>query len=319
MDNNNNDTNNNLEYLDNFYNECIINREKHDAVVKRTSRKSNLMNKILLSGGLISFIVIIIGANNQGNPAGNLTNVGFYMFWAVLIFGVAYSIFFDTRQKSRKAATTQSSDGINYSLLDNYLHKTNQNKFAEGNSRCLTKTSVPYTEPPEDVKPVLWTAIPILAVGLLIAYSKFGNEWPVICVCFVSLLFGITGIAFIYVGITKQYLKIKEYNELTDAVCVEINSRQSSDPEDSGLVYQPVFYARCQNGHKYILFDNQFSNINVPHVGDIVQLKVDSSNPLKWDRKNNFAKYAVYFILGAGFAVTGIGVYLWIIFSNNFL
>lgn len=78
MDSNNNDTNNNLEYLDNFYNECIINREKHDAVVKRTSRKSNLMNKILLSGGLISFIVIIIGANNQGNPAGNLTNVGFY-------------------------------------------------------------------------------------------------------------------------------------------------------------------------------------------------------------------------------------------------
>lgn len=306
---------NSIEYLDLFYNDCIKNRELHNAIVKKAHNKANLPNVIIIISAVISFAIIILGINLDNSFGNSLCTLGYYMFFAVLIIGGFLLTIFQKNKKKQANHEWKSSDNIHYGYLDEYLHLTNLKKFTDKKSRCLTQNSTFYEEQPEDVKPVLLIAIPFMIIGLLIAYIRFGNAWDKICVCFVLLLFGSIGLGLIGFGVIRAFLVVKTYDEIVDAVCIEVNSKISYGDMDSSstVVYQPVYFAKCKNGHKYILFKNEFSNIQIPSIGDIVQLKVNSENPLKWARKNEWGRYGLFLLAGLAFAAAGIGVYIAII------
>lgn len=310
----NGDIDNSIEYLDLFYIDCINNREIHNALMKkkRGQSKVNLVNVILLLG----LIMVLTGASYSIPLFISIMLLAFAYYSYCYIFRSIFNYWKKGRNKYQNDEF-QSSDNIHYEYLGDYLCQKNLVKFAGRNSRCLTQQNTFVVDSSVSVKFAVLMAMSVMVIGLLSAFIKFGSDWssmgPIVG-CLGLLSMGCLGVGYISYY-AEKYLKTTKYDEIVDAVCVEVNKRIShGDHHHNSIVYQPVFYAKCQNGHKYLLFENKF-NIRAPSVGDIVPLKVNSKNPLEWAVKNNFRKYLCNFIIGFGCAVPGIAFFILLITS----
>lgn len=313
--NNNPTFNNSIDYLDSFYNDCLNNKEIHNAVVKKNTKKSNLSNKIKIISLMISFTMIIVGSNLDIYILVTIGTIG----CMAVIFGllIAEIVFTPNKNKTKKTDDNQQTDNIHYDYLKEYLKLEKLNNFSDEKPRCLTLPNTFYEDKPEDVTPVLIIGIIFILAGLLISYIKFGNAWDRIMVCSFLLLFGGIGLGFLGFGVIGRIRRSKAYDEIVDAACIEVNieRHRSVNNNGGGPSYRPVFFTKCRNGQKYILYNKTFTNFSVPRVGDIIQLKVNSINPFQWIRKDDRGAYAFFTVMGLGFAACGLGTYIWILMS----
>lgn len=311
---------NNIEYLDSFYNDCINNKDIHNTIIRKKRIKLNIGNIIAAICAIVSFFMIGIGAQLDEHYYGRvLVTIGVTGFIAAIMSRIIADIISTPNKKQKKHSSNnqEPTDNIHYDYLDEYLKLENLNNFSDEKPRCLTLPNTYYDDKPEDVSLVLIITIISSFIGLLISYIKFGNAWDKILVSFVLLLFGSIGLGFLGFGIIGRIRRAKTYDEIVDAVCVEVSREHfhSMDNNDGGPSYRPVFFVKCRNGHKYILYSNHFSNVGVPRVGDIIQLKLNSNNPFQWIRKNDFGSYAIFTIMGLGFTACGLGTYIWLLLS----
>lgn len=148
--------------------------------------------------------------------------------------------------------------------------------------------------------------IAVMVLGLAIPFNIYGvpkkNLWVYIFVLFMAAS-GFTGI--LLPNIIELCVASIKYREKVYAVCIE-NSR----PNYSSIL-KPVFYAKCKNGHKYMLFNDKAAPKNTDtDVGDIIKLSVDSNNPFNYTRKSY-----LYELIFCGIIYTAVTMGLYILFN----
>lgn len=286
-----------IEYLDLFYNDCINNQEQHNAIKKMKRKWINIQSvwSVLIPMGIIITLFLF-------NTPFRRLGIGVFI---ASVFVLSLISFFKWKGTKR-----EYQENIHYGYLSNYLCRENLKKFASGEPRCLTQIGK-FQEDSKIDKKFILPAVPVMVIGLLIAFIKVGNAWDEICACLVSSLIACIGIGVISFCITKC-LRIKGYDEIVNAVCVEVNRKRSYSTNHKQTTYQPVFFAKCQNGHKYLLFRNYTTYMHVPSVGDVIQLKVNSKNPFEW-MYNNYSGYLLPFLFGIFLMVMGLQAYIPII------
>lgn len=287
-----------IELLDNFYNECLINRNSHNDTIKKLSVYDTI--------SMICAILFLVLASSDTK----LTVVGYIGFIISVIAMIKLTIR-ASKEKQNTYYEQQSAGNINHNYLYEYLKLANLSRFTDKKPRCLTMQSTIQEEKSRYVKPSLIITIPTMATGLLISYNKLDSSWNKIMVSLVLLLIGCIGLCLLYFGVIKRLINSKKYDETVDAVCIEVNKRLSRN--GGGSVSQPVYFTKCKNGHKYILFNNTFSNFGIPEIGDIIQLKVNSKNPLQWLVMNAWGNYLFFSIMGLSFTACGLGTYIWML------
>ena len=140
----------------------------------------------------------------------------------------------------------------------------------------------------------------------------------------ITLIFPCVGLIIIFNAL-DPYMQLKSgyYDETVEAVCVEVESKirrsssVSSNSRTTTVVYRPFLYARCNNGQKYIMFNESFNNFHIPYVGEITKLKVNSHNPLKFVViKSKLSNQKLWF--GIIWLILGGLIYLSVVFNTTF-
>lgn len=288
-----------IELLDNFYNECLINRNSHNNTIKRLS----VYDTISMICAIFFLALVSLDTKLNSTICSVVGCIGF-------IISVIAMIKLTIRASKEKQNTyyeQQSAVNINHDYLYEYLKFAHLSRFTDKMPRCLTMQSTIQEEKSRYAKPALIITIPTMTIGLLISYDTLDSAWNKIMSSLAFLLVGCIGLCILYFGVIKRFINSKKYDEIVDAVCIEVNKRRSGDGQS---VSQPVYYTKCKNGHKYILFNDTFSNFGIPEIGDIIQLKVNSKNPLQWLVMNAWGNYLFFSIMGIGITVAGITGYI---------
>lgn len=291
---------NQIEFLDHFYNECLINRNFHNNTVKKLS----IYNTISMIFAIIFLSLVSLGINLNNAIYSTVGFIGSI----ISIISIIMLTIRASKESQNAYYEQQSASNIHYDYLFDYLKLSNLNRFTDKKPRCLTMQNTIHEEKSRYAKPALIIIIPIMTVGLFISYNKLDSAWNKIIISLAFLLVACIGLCFLYFGVIKSFINYKRYDEVVDAVCIEVNKRRSKNGGEA--VSQPVYFTKCKNGHKYILFNDTFSNFGIPEIGDIIQLKVNSKNPLQWLRMNDWGTYVFYSVMGIVFTVAGIVSYI---------
>lgn len=273
-------------YLDDFWNEAVNYNNSLSNSQKRQNKykRLNIPGVTIISIGILSMVLIAIGAICGGNVEYILTGVGPVMF----VLALMSAIILDTFTKYKMSIFIINPDFLHNEIpsqnIDLYLNLTGKKSFKTQRSYCLTAPSVNERPKVLCVKYALLTVLTVFAIGNIISYIKYGPQWSDILALDAVLLFPCIGICMFYIVIEQQLQqKSGYYDETVDAVCVEVDSRISRKRVGSGhstRVYRPILYTRCKNGHKYILMNNVYTNTHIPYIGEVYKLKVNSRNPL---------------------------------------
>lgn len=273
-----------IEYLDDFYNQCL--NYYNSDIRKKKNRKKVLLKSIPLVISAILSCIVFFKADNIAQ---------FVFFLLCLFILLCLKGHFFPLDKSKYLP-----EGINYDCLQEYLKDTNQGNFAGYSPRCLTQKVDPSNEISETTYALMFLIVPVfLIAGSVFAFIKTfdSKKENAFIMAFFILVFASACIIIIIVLISRYLSIIRGQSETVYAVCVEQNKRveERMERDSSGrpvtrtsVSYQPVFYATCSNGHKYLLYNDTYETMFIPNVGDIVKLTVSSQNPFKFYRKNVF-------------------------------
>lgn len=292
--NTNNPDETGIEYLDNFYEQCF---SHYFSDSQKKKRRNRLISKILrlLSIYTILFLLFILYFDVNTKA---LTGV-------IVALPLAMHIlkkFFPYSKNSDK------EDKRDFELLTKYRYNINRKQIAPERPCCLTQQGA-FAPKKSNKKSIIFFIIVLIffmVLGLAIPFNIYGvpkkNLWVYIFVLFMAAS-GFTGI--LLPNIIKLCVASIKYREKVYAVCIE-NSR----PYYSSTL-RPVFYAKCKNGHKYLLFNDKAAPKNTDtDVGDIIKLSVDSNNPFNYTRK----RY-LYELIFCGIVYTAVTMGLYILFN----
>lgn len=310
-------------YLDDFWNEAVNYNNSLSNSQKRQNKykRLNIPGVTIISIGILSMVLIAIGAICGGNVEYILTGVGPVMF----VLALMSAIILDTFTKYKMSIFIINPDFLQNEIpsqnIDLYLNLTGKKSFRAQQSYCLTAPS--FNERPKVlcVKYALLTVLTVFAIGNIISYIKYGPQWSDILALDAVLLFPCIGICMFYIVIEQQLQqKSGYYDETVDAVCVEVDSRISRKRVGSGhstRVYRPILYTRCKNGHKYILMNNVYTNTHIPYIGEVYKLKVNSRNPLCYVQLESTFRNAFFWFSILWIALSGLG-YIFVLFNATF-
>ena len=256
-------------YLDEFWKEAVNYNNSLSKSQKRQNKykRLNIPGVTIVSIGILSMVLIAIGAICGGNVEYILTGVGPVMF----VLALMSAIILDTFTKYKLSIFIINPDFLQNEIpsqnIDIYLNLTGKKSFRAHRSYCLTGPSVNERPKVLCVKYALLTVLAVFAIGNIISYIKYGPQWSNILALDAVLLFPCIGICMFYIVIEQQLQQKSDYyDETVDAVCVEVDSRISRNRVGSGhstRVYRPILYTRCKNGHKYILMNNYKHNYDL--------------------------------------------------------
>lgn len=310
-------------YLDEFWKEAVNYSNSLSKSQKRQNKykRLNIPGVTIVSVGILSIVLIAIGAICGGNVEYILTGVGPVMF----VMALMSAIILDTFTKYKLSIFIINPDFLQNEVpsqnIDIYLNLTGKKSFRAHRSYCLTGPSVNERPKVLCVKYALLTVLAVLAIGNIISYIKYGPQWSNILALDAVLLFPCIGICMFYIVIEQQLQQKSDYyDETVDAVCVEVDSRISRDRVGSGhstRVYRPILYTRCKNGHKYILMNNVYTNTHIPYIGEVYKLKVNSSNPLCYVQLGSTLKNSFFWFSIVWTAISGLG-YIFVLFNATF-
>lgn len=310
-------------YLDDFWNEAVNYNNSLSNLQKRQNKykRLNIPGVTIISIGILSMVLIAIGAICGGNVEYILTGVGPVMF----VLALMSAIILDTFTKYKMSIFIINPDFLQNEIpsqnIDLYLNLTGKKSFRAQRSYCLTAPSVNERPKVLCVKYALLTVLTVFAIGNIISYIKYGPQWSDILALDAVLLFPCIGICMFYIVIEQQLQqKSGYYDETVDAVCVEVDSRISRNRVGSGhstRVYRPILYTRCKNGHKYILMNNVYTNTHIPYIGEVYKLKVNSRNPLCYVQLESTFRNAFFWFSILWIALSGLG-YIFVLFNATF-
>lgn len=310
-------------YLDDFWNEAVNYNNSLSNSQKRQNKykRLNIPGVTIISIGILSMVLIAIGAICGGNVEYILTGVGPVMF----VLALMSAIILDTFTKYKMSIFIINPDFLQNEIpsqnIDLYLNLTGKKSFKTQRSYCLTAPSVNERPKVLCVKYALLTVLTVFAIGNIISYIKYGPQWSDILALDAVLLFPCIGICMFYIVIEQQLQqKSGYYDETVDAVCVEVDSRISRKRVGSGhstRVYRPILYTRCKNGHKYILMNNVYTNTHIPYIGEVYKLKVNSRNPLCYVQLESTFRNAFFWFSILWIALSGLG-YIFVLFNATF-
>lgn len=310
-------------YLDDFWNEAVNYNNSLSNSQKRQNKykRLNIPGVTIISIGILSMVLIAIGAICGGNVEYILTGVGPVMF----VLALMSAIILDTFTKYKMSIFIINPDFLQNEIpsqnIDLYLNLTGKKSYRAQRSYCLTAPSVNERPKVLCVKYALLTVLTVFAIGNIISYIKYGPQWSDILALDAVLLFPCIGICMFYIVIEQQLQqKSGYYDETVDAVCVEVDSRISRKRVGSGhstRVYRPILYTRCKNGHKYILMNNVYTNTHIPYIGEVYKLKVNSRNPLCYVQLESTFRNAFFGFSILWIALSGLG-YIFVLFNATF-
>lgn len=310
-------------YLDDFWNEAVNYNNSLSNSQKRQNKykRLNIPGVTIVSIGILSMVLIAIGAICGGNVEYILTGVGPVMF----VLALMSAIILDTFTKYKMYIFIINPDFLQNEIpsqnIDLYLNLTGKKSFRAQRSYCLTGPSVNERPKVLCVKYALLTVLAVFTIGNIISYIKYGPQWSNILALDAVLLFPCIGICMFYIVIEQQLQQKSDYyDETVDAVCVEVDSRISRKRVGSGhstRVYRPILYTRCKNGHKYILMNNVYTNTHIPYIGEVYKLKVNSRNPLCYVQLESTFRNAFFWFSILWIALSGLG-YIFVLFNATF-
>lgn len=282
-----------IEYLDNFYEQCF---SHYFSDSQKKNRRNRLISKILRLLSIYTILILLFIFYFDVNTKA-LTGV-------IVVLPLAMSIikkFFPSSKNSDK------EDERDFELLTKYRYNINRKQIAPERPCCLTQQGAfaPKKSHKKLVIFCIFVLLTVMVTGLAIPFSIYGvpekNLWAYVFVLFMAA----SGIAGILVpNIIELCVSLIKYRETVYAVCIEISFPNYSSTE------RPVYYAKCKNGHKYLLFKDKTGKNTSVNVGDVVKLKADSSNPFNYTKIRD-----LYGIILCGIIFTAITMGLYILFN----
>lgn len=303
----------NTHYLDEFLESSIYN-SKYKSHIKE--KKLNITTALFIGIILLSFSLIVVAKIINGNIGEIITYIAIVLFFSDLIITSLINIVLHNKLTLYVANTDK---------LDSYLRSANRTSFKEHNSYCLTGPTLPVkstdsNEYPNAGKHMLILFILPFIICSLCTYIKYGDNWSLILLLDELALFISIGLLLLYNYCIKFFIKknLSFYDETVDAVCVEISAHKNHHMNNrGGRSYGAILYAKCKNGHKYILMPNAFTN-HIPYVGEMYQINVKSDNPVSYEYKNfNMSSYLPYTIFALFWTVFSLFGYIFLLFNTT--
>lgn len=296
-------------YLDEFLDAAVNNRPNK-------GRYLNIPGISIISMAILSFLLMFIGALTDNE---SLLTIGPILFVLTLIATFIILLFTKYNLSIFIVDSYEAAKGLPVHNIDTYLGLTDKKNFKSHNSYCLNGPTFNVKSKSPAIKYALITVLLVFIAGSIFAYNLQGPELSKVISLDAVLLFPCIGILLMFYHFNSYILlKNGHYNETVNAVCVEVTSRRShSFDGHSTRIYRPILYGRCNNGHKYIFLDHPYTNTHIPYIGEVVKLKVNSSNPLSYFvytplYKNPYFKFDIlYFIVS-------FTMYIWLVFNATF-
>ncbi len=296
-------------YLDEFLDAAVNNRPNK-------GRYLNIPGISIISMAILSFLLMFIGALTDNE---SLLTIGPILFVLTLIATFIILLFTKYNLSIFIVDSYEAAKGLPVHNIDTYLGLTDKKNFKSHNSYCLNGPTFNVKSKSPAIKYALITVLLVFIAGSIFAYNLQGPELSKVISLDGVLLFPCIGILLMFYHFNSYILlKNGHYNETVNAVCVEVTSRRShSSDGHSTRIYRPILYGRCNNGHKYIFLDHPYTNTHIPYIGEVVKLKVNSSNPLSYFvytplYKNPYFKFDIlYFIVS-------FTMYIWLVFNATF-
>ena len=204
-------------YLDDFWNEAVNYNNSLSNSQKRQNKykRLNIPGVTIVSIGILSMVLIAIGAICGGNVEYILTGVGPVMF----VLALMSAIILDTFTKYKMSIFIINPDFLQNEIpsqnIDLYLNLTGKKSFRAQRSYCLTGPSVNERPKVLCVKYALLTVLAVFTIGNIISYIKYGPQWSNILALDAVLLFPCIGICMFYIVIEQQLQQKSDYYDET--------------------------------------------------------------------------------------------------------
>lgn len=314
---NQNPSSNNIDatvYLDEFLQESIdfYNSIENAVSSKHKKKEINIPGCIVLSLFGISLFMILFGGVFTNSILSTMHNFAaifaVVLFFITILLGIKPSIFLSHDDFRSKEINLQNiEDRLDTQKVQYYLDSVGKTTFKANKSYCLTGATFYGKKKSLSLKYALLTILLLFVICNTFGYIMMSSQIPVLLTLNFLLCFASAGIVFLFVGIIEPSMRIKSglYSEPINAVCVEVDSHMSTYHRNGHTshhrVYQPILYVRY-NGHKYIIFDNLFTNTYIPYVGELIQITVNKNNPSDYEivsskTNNNYLMIGIVFFL----------------------
>lgn len=312
-------------YLDEFWKEAVNYNNSLSKIQKRKN-KLKLMHIPTIIAFIIAILTIVfgyIGISTSGVASSIFHDISNGLFFLTFFVIIIVSIFF-RRDYASDFRPKYLKDILNYQNIDSYLYYSGRTTFKSKVPYCLTEPASYEETKKMCTNYIIFSVLTLFVIGNIITFMRFGMSITPIFVSNIILIFPCVGLIIIFNAL-DPYMQLKSgyYDETVEAVCVEVESKirrsssVSSNSNTTTVVYRPFLYARCNNGQKYILFNDSFNNFHIPYVGEITKLKLNSHNPLKFVViKSKLSDKKLWF--GIIWLILGGLIYFSVVFNTTF-
>ena len=312
-------------YLDEFWKEAV-NYNHSLSKIQKMKNKLKLMHIPTIIAFIIAILTIVfgyIGISTSGVASSIFHDISNGLFFLTFFVIIIVSIFF-RRDYASDFRPKYLKDILNYQNIDSYLYYSGRTTFKSKVPYCLTEPASYEETKKMCTNYIIFSVLTLFVIGNIITFMRFGMSITPIFVSNIILIFPCVGLIIIFNAL-DPYMQLKSgyYDETVEAVCVEVESKirrsssVSSNSNTTTVVYRPFLYARCNNGQKYILFNDSFNNFHIPYVGEITKLKLNSHNPLKFVViKSKLSNQKLWF--GIIWLILGGLIYFSVVFNTTF-
>lgn len=152
----------------------------------------------------------------------------------------------------------------------------------------------------------------VIVVAVLMLNEDLAINWDFVFPILFLSAFMLVGLGLMFVPTIINIMKKKKTSLKISGKVMRLDEAMS----DGIKVYAPV-YEYYFNGKNYQVEADMYSNLDVPNIGDVVDIRIDPNKPDKiYVDKGNKSMVIILFIMGIMFVfVSGISLYLFL-FKN---
>ena len=287
-------------YLDLFLQDCMRNKDAHNALIKEKNQQGQLTIAICLICILAIFVCGII--KTEIFPI--IFGVVFFLMFAVIIACIPIAM----KKYKLKEDIYNGGDGIDYGNVDCFLASNQMAAFDDfGQSFCVNNKSICEKKNTNIFSFVIFFVLWILCLCATFCLLSI-NDIDVKQESLVGYVTGISFFAAISIGVFVGAMLpiIKKYiicNHKINAACVAVYSKRSGNSGNKTTVYRPFYYIKY-DGLGYVLCPKTWSNINVPAVGDLKEkFFINPQNPFEYRTSGEWKDLLFLFIVAAVFMI----------------
>ena len=288
--------------LDAFFYDCNKNKDLHNLLKKEINKQSKLtmiFPFFLIASFLFNFISIYIAI---------LSTICTIIIFIFMIIDIRKSI---KKEEEMRKNMYNGGDNIKYNNISKFLNTNNIFSFSQfGESFCVN-SGKPFFKQENKLSLknfiyffCLWSILPILTIFISLSKNISLLENDLIFLFFaLSIFLGVSSGMFVW-GILPLIKKYIVCNEETSAVCIEVQTKVSTNSDGhSRTLYRPFYYIKY-NSFGYILFPKYWTNKNDSELGDFIEkFYINSKNPTIFRTKGEWKNGIVFVIMFISFLI----------------